>query len=59
MGQALATEQWKYAVYRFQEVPDYRPGLASPERSMELYDLERDPVNCTIWSMTPITRRLW
>lgn len=43
MGQAVVTERFKYAVYRFQEIPDYLMGLDLPERPVELYDLEQDP----------------
>lgn len=43
VGRALVTERYKYAVYKYLEIPDYVNAENLPERMEELYDLQDDP----------------
>ena len=40
---ALATDRYKYAAYKYLDLPDYADLTGPPERMEELYDLEEDP----------------
>lgn len=43
VGRALVTERYKYAAYKYLEIPDYVDPEDPPERMEELYDLQEDP----------------
>ena len=43
VGRALVTDRYKYATYKYLEIPDYADLPSPPERMEELYDLQKDP----------------